>query len=269
MLDAISNMSPTVVGLITSLIGAAATVIVALIQMRIAWSKELKARAENRPVTKKAKRGPVLAVFVLSLASAVGGFALSQYLATDEIRGVETLKSELSSRIDQLNLSTQRLENVRLFGKDDLLRQVRLEEALHHGMDGEAAFIGVGKCVAAAEAEAKSCNEQHALNLQLCAEVPATATVSSINLYARTDDESRSWNESQVVAGYDFGSGRYSEKSMERSLSDSLKQVCHGLSYWNSETGLQARMVVHYVPNLGTELKDDKSPVDVMPLVNQ
>ncbi|MDQ1363359.1 MAG: hypothetical protein QG652_1220, partial [Pseudomonadota bacterium] len=157
MLDVLSSLSPSIAGLITSLIGATATVIVALIQMRIAWRKELQARAEHRPISKKAKRGPVLAVLVLLLASAVGGFSLSQYLVSERRDKSEMLEAELNNRIDQLALSAQRLEHISSLGKEDWMQQLRQEQARQLGAAGVVAVAGIGKCLAGGSA---SCNEQ-------------------------------------------------------------------------------------------------------------
>lgn len=243
MLDAISNLSPSIAGLITSLIGAAATVIVALIQMRIAWRKELQARAEHRPISKKSRRGPIWAVLVLLIASAVGGFAFSQYLMSERRSKADALETELNNRIDQLALSAQRLEHISSLGKEDLMQQFRLEEARRLGRTGVVAVAGVGKCVIA---ESANCTEQQAMHVQLCAEVPVAATVSSIELFARKDD--RPWQNSSVMAGNDFGSGRFDAKPIEQGMTDDLKQVCHDLYYWGSDY-LQTRMRVRYVPN--------------------
>lgn len=242
MLDAITSLSPSIAGLITSLIGAAATVLVALIQMRIAWRKELQARAEHRPISKKARRGPIWAVLVLLLASAVGGFSLSQYLMSERRNKAEVLESELNNRIDQLALSAQRLEHISSLGKDDLMQEFRLEEARRLGRAGVVAVTGVDKCLGT---ESAKCNEQQALHVQLCTEIPVAATVSSIDLFVRKDD--RPWQSGSVTAGNDFGDGRFEVKPIEQAMTDELKQVCHDLRYWGGDY-LQARMVVRYVP---------------------
>jgi hypothetical protein len=241
----VTNITMPMAALLASMIGATATITAAFLQLRIAWRKEMMERATHKPVTKKAKRGPITPVIILLIASAIGGFALSQYLVTDRRNKEEALEAQLQGRIDQLNVSAQKLENARLFGQDDILRQVRAEEVQRAGKDGVATIIGVGKC-ALDLAEAKSCSEQNAMQLQLCVEIPVAAAVSTIDLYARTDDEPGPWHEKRVVAGKDFGGGRYAEKPTERPVNEEFKQVCQGMSYWNSEFNLQARMVVHY-----------------------
>ena len=125
----ITNITMPVAALLASMIGAMATITAAFLQLRIAWRKEMMERAAHKPVTRKAKRGPITPVIILLIASAIGGFALSQYLVTDRRNKEEALEAQLQGRIDQLNVSAQKLENARLFGQDDILRQVRAEEA--------------------------------------------------------------------------------------------------------------------------------------------
>jgi hypothetical protein len=263
----VTNITMPMAALLASMIGATATITAAFLQLRIAWRKEMMERAAHKPVTKKAKRGPITPVVILLIASAIGGFALSQYLVTDRRNKDEALEAQLQGRIDQLNVSAQKLENVRLFGQDDILRQVRAEEAQRVGKDGVATIIGVGKCELAST-EAKSCSEQNALMLQLCVEIPVAAAVSTIDLYARTDEEPGPWHEKRVVAGKDFGGGRYSEKPIERPSNEVYKQVCQGMTYWNSEFNLQARMVVHYAMTQIAETPVSTVPVELAPVVS-
>jgi hypothetical protein len=68
------EIEPHYLPLIAALIGATATMSAALINLRIAWKKELKARAEKKPVNKANNRGPVITVIVLMIASGIGGW---------------------------------------------------------------------------------------------------------------------------------------------------------------------------------------------------
>src|SRR5438045_8989040 len=86
--------------LVASMIGALATVAAALVQLRISWRKEMKERERGQPITKKTRRGPVIVVFALLIAAAVGGFALSQYFVSlregDRDRDRDALRTKLS-----------------------------------------------------------------------------------------------------------------------------------------------------------------------------
>lgn len=265
----ITNITMPVAALLASMIGAMATITAAFLQLRIAWRKEMMERAAQKPVTKKAKRGPITPVIVLLIASAIGGFTLSQYLVSEGRKKDEALEVELRNRIDLLTVSAQKLENVRLHGEDDILRQVRAEEVVRAGKKGVVSVLGVGKCVLAAEAsaDAKACNEQTALRLQVCTEIPAFATVSTVELFARTEEELAPWHERRVEAGKDFGGGRYNDKPAEHPINEDLKQVCQGISYWNSEFGLQARMVVHYTAPMPQPVQTPAVPAVTAPVV--
>lgn len=80
---------------LAAMIGASATMVTALIQLRLSWRKELKERERGQPISKKSRRGPVLLVFALMIASGVGGFAGSQYLMAWRNAGSDDLRAKL------------------------------------------------------------------------------------------------------------------------------------------------------------------------------
>ncbi len=244
----LSNISMPMAALLASLIGATATITASLLNLRMAWKKELVARANHKPVTKKSSRGPVVPLLALLLASAVGGFALSHYLGSEERATTAALQAELRTRIDQLNASTQRLERASLNGADTIAQQVRDEEHRRQGMEGVAAVVRLEKCAAPSAEGQAACAEDAPQRVQLCTEIPASATVSTIDLYARPEGDARAWNESAVGAGADFGGGRFASRASEQLFGDTRKQVCQELLHWNSDHAINARMVVHYSP---------------------
>lgn len=242
----LTNISMPMAALLASLIGATATITASLLNLRMAWKRELQARANHKPVTKKSSRGPVLPVFALLGASAIGGFALSHYLGSSKRANAVALEAELRAKIEQLSISTQRLESVSLNGAENIAQRVREEERRARGNEGVAAAVMLEKCAAVSGDGQPQCSETTAQPLQLCTEIPADARVTSIELFARPAGDARSWSESRVSAGSDFGGGRFTQRSSERLVSDSSKQVCQELLYWNSEHALDGRMVVHY-----------------------
>jgi hypothetical protein len=249
MLNEVANLSMPMAALLASLIGATATITASLLQLRMAWRRELQARAAHKPVNKKAKRGPILPIIVLVIASAIGGFAMSQYFVSRGRSEAQVLETDLRARIDQLTLSAQRLDSIRQSNREELLRQARQEELVRRGKQGLVTSLGIGKCSVADDA-AKGCNEQQAQQLQLCSEVPAAASVTGVELYARPEGDVRDWSDLQVAPGSDFGGGRFSEHYTERLLDENSKQVCHGIVYWNSSSGVVTRMVIHYAPRV-------------------
>src|SRR2546422_9823549 len=95
--------------IMAALIAAGATVLTALVQLRMHWRRELKERERGQPITKKARRGPVLFVFALMIAAAVGGFALSQYFLSLRNGDRDTLRSELQSGRSEISARAARL----------------------------------------------------------------------------------------------------------------------------------------------------------------
>lgn len=242
----LSNISMPMAALLASLIGATATITASLLQLRMAWKKELMARANHKPVTKKAKRGPILPLLALLVASTIGGFALSHYLGSKGRANADALETELRAKIEQLTLSTQRLETVSHNGADMIARQVREEERRLRGEEGIAASIVLERCVAAEGEGEGGCSEKGAQPVQLCTEIPADAAVGSVDLYARAAEELHPWNESRVNAGEDFGGGRFAIRTTERLINETTKQVCQELRHWNSAHAVSGRIVVHY-----------------------
>jgi hypothetical protein len=246
-LEQLSNISMPMAALLASLIGATATITASFLNLRMAWKKELLARANQKAVTKKSSRGPLIPLLALLLASAVGGFALSYYLGSTGRANTVALETELRTKIEQLNVTTQRLETVSLNGVDAIAQQVREEERRKRGMEGVAALVMLEKCVAASAPEGQvACNESTAHPVRLCTEIPAAAGVTTIDLYARPEGDARPWSESRVMAGNDFGGGRFATRTTERPINDTTKQVCQELLHWNSDHALNGRMVVHY-----------------------
>src|SRR5512143_2639616 len=112
----ITNISQSTAAVLAATIGAFATITTSMLSLRVAWKKELLDRANQKPVTKKSKRGPILPLLAMLVAAAVGGFALSYYLGNNGRSDSQALEAELRAKIEQLGASTQRLETVSLNG---------------------------------------------------------------------------------------------------------------------------------------------------------
>ena len=118
---------------LAAMLGASATMVTALIQLRLSWRKELKERERGQPITRKSRRGPVLFVFALMIASAVGGFAGSQYLVAwrhgerDEVRlKLEQIHAEMRMVVRSADCAkapaTPALTEVKLFPEEGDVR---------------------------------------------------------------------------------------------------------------------------------------------------
>jgi uncharacterized membrane protein len=229
-------------------IAATGTVIGALIQLRVAWRKELSERARSVPVTKKSRRGPVAAVGLLLIAAGVGGFALSQYLTGQSNRESLALRGELEAQVAQIGATAARLERATLSDQGSMERAA----ADRRGAEGVAVTTTIGPCLARAGLTpapdpAPACTEQEALQVTLCASVPARAVVAATDLYARPEDSPQPWTESRVALGQDVGRARFADKAFERPDSEQTKLACAVFSSWNGAQAYTARVVVKYV----------------------
>ena len=232
-----------------ALIGAGATMLTALVQLRLSWRKELKERERGQPITKKSRRGPVLFVLALTIAAAVGGFALSQYLISLREVDREALRADLHSKLAEISASASRLEQARLNEREQVETGVRRTDARRLGEEGATGSMVVGPCkaeVPARSAAKADCGEPGAVRVAVCARVPASASVTEVSLYTRFEDSQQPWAEARVQAGQDAGQARFAEKSFERPDAEAGKLVCQGFAHWSSEKSRLARILVKY-----------------------
>jgi hypothetical protein len=231
--------------LIAAAVGALATVVTALIQLRISWRKELRERERGQPITKKSRRGPVMVVFALMIAAAVGGFALSQYFVSLREGDRDALRADLQSKLSEINATALRLAEARMNERKQIETEVQRADALHLGEEGATASALVGPCKPEGAPGAKpECTEQSALRVTVCASVPAAATVKDVQLYIRADDK-QPWADARVQAGQEAGQARFAEKYSERP-EEGGKQVCQAFANWSHEKARLARIVVKY-----------------------
>jgi len=231
--------------IIAAMIGATATVLGALVQLRISWRKEMRERERGQPISKKTRRGPVLLVYALMIAAAVGGFALSQYLISWREGGREELRSELQSKLAEINATAVRLEQARLNERQQIQAEAQRADAARLGDEGAVASVVVGPCKPVT-GEKRECTEQSALRVAVCARVPASATVKEVQLYAKPEDSKQSWQESRVQPGQEAGQVRFAEKYAERPDDGGARQLCQEFADWSGEKPRLARIVVKY-----------------------
>ncbi len=229
--------------LMASMVGALATVAAALVQLRISWRKEMKERERGQPITKKTRRGPVIVVFALLAAAAVGGFALSQYFVSLREGDRDSLRADLQSKLSEINATAMRLEQVRTNERKQIETEVQRADASRLGEEGATASVVVGPCKP--EGAKQECTEQSAPRVAICARVPASATVKEVQLYVRAANSKQPWEEARVQAGQDAEQARFAEKFTERHDGDA-KQVCQGFANWSGEKSRIARILVKY-----------------------
>jgi hypothetical protein len=233
---------------LAAFIGAGATMVAALVQLRMSWRRELRERERGQPITKKTRRGPVLFVFALMIAAAVGGFALSQYFVSLREVDRDALRADVQSKLSEINATAMRLEQARLNERQQIETEVHRADAMQQGAEGAAASVLVGPCKpeSAATGSKPECSEQGAVRVAVCAWVPASATVKEVQLYTRFEDSKQPWADVRVQPGQDAGQARFAEKFSERPDGDAAKQVCQEFLNWNSEKSRIARILVKY-----------------------
>ena len=234
--------------LTAALIGALATVAGALVQLRMSWRREMKERERGQPITKKTRRGPVIVVFALLTAAAVGGFALSQYFVSLREGDRDALRADLQTKLSEINATAIRLEQARTNERRQIETEVQRADASRVGEEGAAATVVVGPCPQVVPGARLECTERSAVRVAVCARVPASATVREVQLYVRAEDSKQPWQEARVQAGQDAGQARFAEKFSERPDGDAAKQVCQGFANWSGEKSRLARILVKYAP---------------------
>ena len=229
--------------LMASMVGALATVAAALVQLRISWRKEMKERERGQPITKKTRRGPVIVVFALLVAAAVGGFALSQYFVSLREGDRDSLRADLQSKLSEINATATRLEQARTNERRQIETEIQRADASRLGEEGAAASVVVGPCKP--EGAKQACTEQSAPRIALCARVPAAASVKEVQLYIGAEKPKQPWQDNRVQPGEEAGQSRFAEKFTERPDGDA-KQICQGFANWSGEKSRIARIVVKY-----------------------
>jgi hypothetical protein len=228
---------------IAAAIAAGGTVIGALIQLRMTWRRELSERARGVPVSKKSRRGPVLAISLLLAAAAVGGFAASQVFAGRSDHDALAVRAALESQVAQISATAERLERATLGGHG----AARAADPAG-AVASATATATVAPCRARgpAGATAAACEERDADAVTLCASVPATAVVTTTTLYARPEDSAQPWNERLALPGQDLGRARFANSPFERPESEQFKQVCATFASWDGERAYSARLATSY-----------------------
>jgi hypothetical protein len=244
---------------LAAIITATATVCVSLLQLRFSLGKNGGTRVQAAGDRRKG-RGPFAILFVIITASAVGGFALSQWLTENERVSQSTLQHELQDRVDQITRTANQLEQTRAGVRAEIEAGVLRKL----GSDGVVVMATVGPCRPSlvvsppgtatppgvtgetAQPAAPACTESEASAVTLCATIPENATITEVELYTRLVQSETPWSTSRVMAGQESGQARFAEKYVEGAEAPGTKQICQGFAHWSTEHARVARMVVRY-----------------------
>jgi hypothetical protein len=244
---------------LAAIITATATVCMSLLQLRFSLGKDGGARVQASGGRRKG-RGPFAILFVIIIASAVGGFALSQWLTENERVSQSILQHELQERVDQITRTAAQLEQTRAGARAEIEASVLRKL----GSDGVVVMATVAPCRPSlvvsppgtatppgvtgetAQPVAPVCTESEASAVTLCATIPANATITEVELYTRIAQSETPWSTNRVMAGQESGQARFAEKYVEGPEAPGTRQICQGFAHWSTEHARVARMVVRY-----------------------
>jgi hypothetical protein len=214
---------------LAAMIGAGATLFTAVFQL-------VRAAGGDRRSTRSWFRS-LMWMLALMLAAGVGGFAYAEYRAQHSRDEARTLRDELQQQMQALAASTARLE------------QLRLPVSGAGAATESAATVSLPPCKGAQVGFATQrgpCTEQEALQVAVCAPVPAAARVTEVALFARPEDSQQPWAESRVAAGRETAAGRFAGSHFERPDGEGSKLVCQSFEHWNSTKGRAVRILVRF-----------------------
>jgi hypothetical protein len=244
---------------LAAIITATATVCMSLLQLRFSLSKDGGARVQSAGGRRKG-RGPFAILFVIIIASAVGGFALSQWLTENERISQSILQHELQDRVDQITRTANQLEQTRAGARAEIEASVMRRI----GSEGVVVMATVGPCrpslvvsqpgtatppgvtAETAQPATPPCTEAEASSVTLCATIPENATITEVELFTRIAQSDTPWSASRVLAGQESGQARFAEKYVEAAEAPGMKQICQDFVHWSTEHARVARMVVRY-----------------------
>jgi hypothetical protein len=252
-------------GVLAAIIAACATVFTSFLQLRATFARDVAARAFPSSGRRKS-RTPMLFVFLMLGGAAVGGFALSQWLWENERSMQNALMQELQARVATLSRSESQLAESRAGTRAEIETGVMRRL----GLQGVVVTATVAPCKpplvlntpalsaqandganqisspAATPPPASSCTESDASPVTLCASIPASATVTEVELFMRAAASDVPWPNALIVPGAQAEQARFADKPVELADGTDVKQVCQSFASWSTERAREARMLVRF-----------------------
>jgi len=243
------ELSPNV---IAALCGAGATLVAAMINLRIAWRREVLDRLQTARGGRRSRRGLLIAISILVAASGVGGYAGALYVMQGDHRQTQELRADLQQRIGQIQETAARFEQTRLGERLAIEAEARLLEDRRRGADGIDAAATLGPCRPRQSigdaSETVVCVEAEAVQASVCASIPAAAQVYEVVPYARWADDAADWNDRRIALGGRLASAAFGAQPLERADAGGRKRVCIDATTWDSQRALEVRVLVKYLP---------------------
>lgn len=229
--------------ILAAIIAGTATLSASFLQLR---SAALRDRGQPGAAQRRKNRVQRIIFLVIIGASAVSGFAASQWLNEGERLAQGALQKELQARIAEVSHTAGELEATRAAERAEIetgvLRRI--------GIDGVAVTATVPACRAAttgdAAGAARVCSEAEAVPVTLCATIPAGATVTEVALFSRRADEETPWSSSRYLPGQEAGEARFADKYSETTPEAGTRQVCQTFAHWSADHARMVRVLVRY-----------------------
>lgn len=237
-LPSLQELSPNTVA---ALVGAAVTLFAALINLRIAWRREVVDRLQAKRGS-KTRRGLLPAIGFLVVASAVGGYSLALYLMHQRESDLATLRDEMRARAGQMQLAAERLEAARVQERQLVLTEAAATERQRRASEGLWSELRVAPCAARAE----SCHRDDAPRVAACVNLPAHAGQVEVVPFARLAAADAPGSAVPVALGADLGHARLASTPVERDDGRGGRQLCLDAWSWDTERWLELRIVVRY-----------------------
>jgi hypothetical protein len=243
----VGEISPNMVAAVAA---AAVTLCAALINLRIAWRREVLDRLQTKS-SPKSRRGLLIAISILVLAAGVGGYAAALYTMQRDRQHTEALRADLRQQIAQLSDTALRFEQTRAGERSAIEADARVLEARRRGTEGVFAAARIPPCrlpmLSGDAAEPRICSEADAAPVAVCAIVPAAAQVYEVQGFARSAIEGGAASEQKVDLGSSFGRARLAALPVEHDDATASRRVCVDVRSWDGEHALDVRLRVRYL----------------------
>jgi hypothetical protein len=245
---------------LAAIIAGTATLSASYLQLKSALLRDAAAARGPSAALRRKKRIQLIILLVIVAGSAAGGFALSQWLTAGERAAQRTMQHELQTRVAELSHTADQLEIARAAGR----AEIRNEVLQRIGTEGIAVMATVPACrpahpLGAAATDTSSgldagppvpatrgCSDAEANTLNLCATVPAGATITEVELFSRFADTETPWSASRFLPGQEAGQARFDDKYTQSAPAGGTQQVCQGFAHWSLEHARVVRMIVRY-----------------------
>jgi hypothetical protein len=249
-LSLFNELSPNVIG---ALIGAGATLIAALINLRVAWRREVLDRLQRSRSTARGRRGLLVAITILVAAAAVGGYAGALYVMQRDRQHTTAMRAELQQQIAQIKEAAARFGETRLAERAAIEAEARVLDERRRGAEGVVATARIAPCrppAAGGDApvELSACAEGDALQVAVCTSIPVNAAVVEVTPQARFDGDTADWNERRLPLGARLPHARVAAQPFDRVESAATRQICLDAWSWDAQRALDVRLLVKYLP---------------------